>query len=40
MEAEQQRPTGPKLPYLPLVNGARGPVLHTGVRSQILQTLD
>ena len=26
-------------PYLPLVNGARGRVLHTAVRSQIVQTL-
>ncbi|MET9082136.1 S66 peptidase family protein [Streptomyces sp. NPDC004237] len=27
-------------PYLPLVNGARGRVVHTAVRSQIVQTLD
>ncbi|MFJ8494610.1 S66 peptidase family protein [Streptomyces sp. NPDC094038] len=27
-------------PFLPLVNGARGRVLHTAVRSQIVQTLD
>ncbi|MEU9864617.1 S66 peptidase family protein [Streptomyces sp. NPDC047971] len=27
-------------PYLPLVNGARGRVVHTGTRSEIIQTLD
>jgi muramoyltetrapeptide carboxypeptidase len=27
-------------PYLPLVNGARGRVVHTVARSEIVQTLD
>ncbi|GGW38174.1 hypothetical protein GCM10010503_12810 [Streptomyces lucensis JCM 4490] len=27
-------------PYLPLVNGARGRVVHTAARSAIVQTLD